>query len=303
MSARGSRHTWRRPATAVAVALAVLAAAAAHATAVTRRAPAPLRGIPLEEATRLRLLVADNPPFVLDVDSGRAQRVAGIRRAEGAIVTGLERAGNGALVTIDHAGRGAVYVLGAAATRARLLAEGIEAAPARDGRSALVLVRQSPGRCVLRTLPLAGGAATSSRPRSCAAHLDAAKRRALARLRLPWPSALRGRDESVLQPGGRLVALGFADPAWGGSGTQVADVWLFDRDSRTAQQLPDMPAIVSLKFTSMSWADDGRLVFLAESERRNVVGVWTPGEERIRVKAVRIPQRTGGSDSFVVLPL
>jgi hypothetical protein len=37
--------------------------------------PAPLRGVQLGRETGLRLLVADIPPFVLDVDSGRVTDV------------------------------------------------------------------------------------------------------------------------------------------------------------------------------------------------------------------------------------
>jgi hypothetical protein len=49
----------------------------------------------------------------------------------------------------------------------------------------------------------------------------------------------------------------------------------------------------------MAWAPDGRLVFLARSGGRDVVGVWRPGQRRIAVKPVRLPERDGGSDAFV----
>jgi hypothetical protein len=62
-----------------------------------------------------------------------------------------------------------------------------------------------------------------------------------------------------------------------------------------------MPAIVSLKFSSWAWTSDGRLVVLAESEGATLVGIWKPGDERIGVTRVRLPERNSGSDSFVVL--
>jgi hypothetical protein len=65
------------------------------------------------------------------------------------------------------------------------------------------------------------------------------------------------------------------------------------------RELPDMPALVSLKFTSMSWTTDGRLVFLAETGGRKVVGVWKPGRARIATERVRLPAPNSGSDSFV----
>lgn len=40
---------------------------------------------------------------------------------------------------------------------------------------------------------------------------------------------------------------------------------------RRFRHLPDMPAAVSLKFTSMSWTSDGRLVMLARTAGREVV--------------------------------
>ena len=62
-----------------------------------------------------------------------------------------------------------------------------------------------------------------------------------------------------------------------------------------------MPAFVSLKRTSMAWTDDGRLVLLAESSRREVVAVWRPGRPRLALEVVRLPERTSGSDSFAPL--
>src|SRR5688500_20369460 len=49
-----------------------------------------------------------------------------------------------------------------------------------------------------------------------------------------------------------------------------------------------MPAFVALKQTNMAWTDDGRLVLLGES-RRTLVAVWRPGEDRLAVRAVRLP--------------
>jgi ribosomal protein L34 len=127
-------------------------------------------------------------------------------------------------------------------------------------------------------------------------------RRSRERWRLRNPSQISGYqggvDEAAVHPNGRLLALSFADPAFGR--TQVTDVWLLDPARRRFQQLPDMPALVLLKFTSMSWASDGRLVILAESAGRNVVGVWRPSQRRIAVRRVSLPTRSGGSDSFVV---
>ena len=129
------------------------------------------------------------------------------------------------------------------------------------------------------------------------------------RWRLPWPSRIRGTDQSgtdqaVVQPGGRLIALDFADPAYRMTGTQVTDVWLLDPATRHFRHLPDMPAAVHLKFTSMAWASNSRLVMLAQTDGpsgdRDLLAVWKPGQRHIALRPVRLPARNSGSDAFVI---
>jgi len=122
------------------------------------------------------------------------------------------------------------------------------------------------------------------------------------RWRLPWPSRVGSTDQAVVRPDGQMIALNFADPAYQGSGTQVTDVWLFDPATRHFQHLPDMPAAVQLKFTSMAWASGDRLVMLAGAAgaHRNLVAVWRPGQRQIALRTVRLPIRNNGSDSFIV---
>ena len=113
-----------------------------------------------------------------------------------------------------------------------------------------------------------------------------------------------------MHPSGRLVALSFSDPAYYLSATQVTDTWLLDLRSRRFSHLPDMPAVVALKGTSMTWTRDGRLAWLGETgpprdratlePARDVVAVWKPGQRRIAVRVVHLPERTSGSDAFVV---
>jgi hypothetical protein len=131
--------------------------------------------------------------------------------------------------------------------------------------------------------------------------LSLADLRSGASYRLAWPSQLNvGIDEVRVHPNGRLVVVGFADPALS-TGGQGLDEWLLDTTTRRWRQLPDMPADVALKFTSMSWTGDGRLVFLAQTaDLGDVVAVWRPGQPRIAVRRVELPQRSGSSDSFVV---
>jgi hypothetical protein len=118
----------------------------------------------------------------------------------------------------------------------------------------------------------------------------------------PWPSRLYGLDEPRVDTQGRFVALSFADPAWGGGPAQAMDVWNLDTQTGELTQVPGMPALVSLKFTSMQWTRDGRLVFLAQRDEKCVVADWKPGETQLQVKRVRLPARSGGTDSFAILP-
>jgi hypothetical protein len=116
-----------------------------------------------------------------------------------------------------------------------------------------------------------------------------------------WPSIVGQLDEPAVDPQGRYVAIGFGDPAWEGGGEQVLDVWVLDMQTGTLTHVPGMPAFVHLKFTSMEWTGDGRLVLLGQDDERGFVAVWRPGQARLAIKPVQLPQRTGGSDAFAIL--
>ena len=119
--------------------------------------------------------------------------------------------------------------------------------------------------------------------------------------RFPWPSILGFRDQPAVDPRGRFVALAFAVPSWDLGARQALDVWLLDTKTEELTQLPGMPAFVSLKSTSMAWTDDGRLVLLGESNGKDVVAVWRPGQRRLGIKTLSLPDRDSGSDSFAPL--
>ena len=121
-----------------------------------------------------------------------------------------------------------------------------------------------------------------------------------ARRPLKWPSILRGLDEVVVQPHGKLVAVGFADPAYPGP-AQAADVWILDTETGEFTHLPGFPAQIRLKFSSMAWTSDDRLVLLLEGGGRTVLAVWRPGSRKLGLRPVDLPARTGGSDTFVPL--
>ena len=101
---------------------------ASPATAPARSAPAPdrrglppLRGVPLDTATGLRLLVADDPaPFLFDVDRGTARPVTGLP-SDGDRVVWVLPVGDDAVVVSDRTCNGCpdagVYRVGHDTTR------------------------------------------------------------------------------------------------------------------------------------------------------------------------------------------
>ena len=109
--------------------------------------------------------------------------------------------------------------------------------------------------------------------------------------RLPWPSRL---DDHVMgliggHPNGRLAHVAFY-PALDGA-EQTLDVWLLDLPTRRWQQLPDMPLRLAPSKPQLRWTADGRLLLLAghPDDPAGVVAVWRPGEPRIAVRQVRLP--------------
>ncbi len=113
-----------------------------------------------------------------------------------------------------------------------------------------------------------------------------------------------GTDQALVDPTAGLIAVSFSDPAYHSTSTQVTDVWLLDPGTGRWQHLPGMPANVALKWTSMSWTSDGRLVMLARTPTNSpatdaVIAVWRPSEKSLAVRSVHIPARDSGSDSFI----
>jgi hypothetical protein len=321
-------------------------------------APKPLRGVQLNGATGIRLLVSSNPPFLLDVDAGGLRPISGLPVGDKPVLS-VHAVGKDAVIWLDRRASGAkvpraeIYVVRRGTTTATRLGTGWDVAPAVDGRAVWLKSFIGAARCVLREVDLDGRPRRAPRRVRCSTRLVDAGAGALLvrgssvvdprtgrvldraggalamagrfvlttsaphgplrlidlrsgrRWRLGWPSRIGrpgsqgGTDEAAVQKKRRLIALSFSDPAYQGGGTQVVDVWLLDPATLRFRQLPDMPADVELKFTSMSWTSDGRLVMLARTAGRTVVAVWRPGQSRIAVRSVRLPARDSGSDLFV----
>ena len=102
------------------------------------------------------------------------------------------------------------------------------------------------------------------------------------------------------QPHGKLVAVGFADPAYPGP-AQALDLWILDTATGKFSHLPGFPAQVRLKFSHVAWTEDDRLVMLLEGGGRTVLAVWKPGSKQVPLREVDLPEHTGNSATFVPL--
>ena len=104
------------------VLVAVFAAVTGSATGAE---PAPLHGVPLAGHTGLRLLVANDPPLLVDVDSGQSTPVTGLQ-LRGDPVLSVLAVGKDAVVWVARRTRGVlraeIYVVRHGAAKATRLA-------------------------------------------------------------------------------------------------------------------------------------------------------------------------------------
>jgi hypothetical protein len=138
--------------------------------------PAPtLVGVPLTGATGLQLLVADNPPFVLDVDSGQIQGVQGLdmRGKPGLSVFAVGEDGIVSLRRRSTPGIVELYVVRARTTTATRLASTYQAASSADGHGLWLLSHKNASHCTLREVGLDGRELRAPRAAACAALLSA----------------------------------------------------------------------------------------------------------------------------------
>jgi hypothetical protein len=156
--------------------------------------------------------------------------------------------------------------------------------------------RRGPGAAADR-LVLSGGGEADQGP------FTLTDRRTGVRQRIPRPSRVGQAGGGLLSPDRRLLAVEFGDPAWDGGPAQLMDVWLLDLRTRRWSQLPGMPVLAALKFTSMAWTGDGRLLLLGSFDGvGDALAQWRPGQDRLAVRRLQLPADRAGSDSFVPRP-
>jgi hypothetical protein len=356
-----ARGAARRPAHRLAAAVAALTLAAAGCTAAIRTTSGPattlegtprfLQGRPLAGPTGLRLLVASDPPRVLDVDRGTSRPVGGLPNGQDPF--GVARLGEGALIAGDRE----AFVLDRGSSRARSIGQAVTAVASRDGRGVWLL---EPGRaCILREVDLRGRDRRPPRRLPCGtgvgsetslgllgwtgggdgerqALLDPGTGRVVAsypailgvagslvlwganpddggpftltdrrtgarhRVARPTPDAWAG--SGLPSPDGRLLAVEFVDASWSRVKGQVSDIWRLDLRGRRWRRLPGAPLITAVKFMSMAWTGDGRLVLVGDFDRfGEALAVWRPGQDHLAVRRLDLPAYDG-SDSFAVWP-
>ena len=110
--------------------------------------------------------------------------------------------------------------------------------------------------------------------------------------RLRWPSTLPDHVMGLIDthPEGRLASVAFY-PAHNGA-EQSLDLWLLDLTTRYWQQLPDMPLRLAPSKPQVTWTADGRLLLLAglaDDPASGLVAVWRPGQPRMAVRRVPLP--------------
>jgi hypothetical protein len=119
--------------------------------------------------------------------------------------------------------------------------------------------------------------------------------------RLGWPSRLRGGTHAAsIHPNGRDIVVGFHGLA---SRAEAGyDLWLLDTVTRRWQHLPDLPAAdIAAKDIDLAWTRDGRLVVLTGTATLGqVVAVWRPGQRRLAIRPVKLPEPSPGTDTLAI---
>ncbi len=241
---------------------------------------------------------ADPPGRICERDRERIERLRGLERERG-LDARHTPAGGCTLRLVPGVGRASRVPCG------WLVADGGAGAVVGSSRGQ-VLVDHRTGRELARVtgegslaplhgdlvLENAGSATSAGRNRLSLVHVRGGRRRALR-----WPSALPYLDGVVAAPHGPLVAVGFAAP---GNNPQGADLFLLDTRTGRFRHVPGFPLREDLKWSSVGWSADGRLVMTVRLDGAMRLGVYRPGARATTFSPVTVPP-FAGSDAFVLL--
>jgi hypothetical protein len=111
-----------------------------------------------------------------------------------------------------------------------------------------------------------------------------------ARTHLRWPSTFRFGYYVIPDPHAPLVAINFGNPADPGP-RQASDLWLLDPRTGKFTHVPGYPIFEDLKFSSVAWTADGRLIVAAQGPGRTALAVYRAGSAQLEVG--RVPRLSG----------
>ncbi len=111
------------------------------------------------------------------------------------------------------------------------------------------------------------------------------------RTELDRPVANGSPGPAVPSRDGHKIGVVFGDPAWRGTSTHTADVWVLDLDTLTWRQTPSMPFSTFLKRATIDWSGSDDLVLVADM----VVAGWHWGEPQWRIVKTSPPEERNSS--------
>jgi hypothetical protein len=243
----------------------------------------PLGGVPLHGPTGLRLLVADVPPIVLDLDRGTARRVTGLS-TNGDTGVSVFPVGEHALVLayrLCNACRAAptAYLVRRGSTAATPLATSLQVVPSRDGEGVWVLSRRGVRRCAIREIGLDGRPLRAARELSCRTGLVAELPAGL----LVSYTGPKGTDahNALVKPDDGVVRLRYdqAQPVVGNLALTGLDrrtpLLLHDTGSGVSQRLR-WPGRPDYSLGEVTGGPDGRLAIVefAKFSPEHMVDMW-----------------------------
>jgi len=199
----------------------------------------------LEGETGLHLVVADIPPFVLDVDTRSVTPVSDVPAMNGGFLSVVGVAGRAAVAVAQFAPDAEPELYGVRGREAQVssLGSGRGVTPANDGQAVWVQSFFDRSHCTLRQ-------ANSSR---CSTRQLAPSGGCDGRASSPGSTSPQSTQAAASSPSHSQIPPGRGPK-------QALDVWLLDTQTGALTELPGMPTLVSLKSTSMAWTHDGQLV-------------------------------------------
>jgi hypothetical protein len=113
--------------------------------------------------------------------------------------------------------------------------------------------------------------------------------------------AARRTHIAAVHPNGRDIAVGFHGLA--APGEEGYDLWLLTPPAAAGSTCPtSLTADVAVKATDLAWTRDGRLVVLTGTATHGqVVAVWRPGQPRLALRPLELPEPSPGTNTLAIL--